>query len=279
MGVNVSQAKSDKSFLFRTKSVAGRMDILQLWTLPVTLLTALLIWTGLTYWGKIPAYILPPPAAIWGRLISSIADGSLAYHSLVTLSEVLAGLALGLSVATSLGYLLAKSRTLDRLLSPYIVASQSIPTVAIAPLLVIWFGPGKLSKILISALLVFFPVLVNTVVGMRSVSEDLKVLMRSLQATRWQIFAKLEVPAAMPVFIGGLKIGVTLSVIGAVVGEFVGSDEGLGFMINVARGMYDTALVFMAVFILIAMALLLYGLVALLEQRLLAWRQESSGER
>jgi NitT/TauT family transport system permease protein len=171
-----------------------------------------------------------------------------------------------------LGYLLAKSPAVEKLVSPYIVASQSVPIVAIAPLLVIWFGPGIFSKVLICALIVFFPVLINTVVGIRAVPEDLHDLMRSLQATRWQTFRLLEIPAALPVFLGGVRIGATLAVIGAVVGEFVGADRGLGFMINRARGQYDTALVFVAVLALIVLALSLYASVLLLERRLLSWQ-------
>jgi NitT/TauT family transport system permease protein len=209
------------------------------------------------------------------RGVSSLVDGSLLHHTWVTLQEVLAGLGLGVAAAAALGYLLAKSRTLERLLSPYIVASQSIPVVAIAPLLIIWFGPGRISKVLICALIVFFPVLVNTVVGVRSVPDDLRELMRSLRATRWQTLALLEAPAAMPVLLGGLKIGATLSVIGAVVGEFVGADEGLGFLVNIGRGLYDTPLVFVAILVLIALALILYGIVALFERRLLVWRSAS----
>jgi NitT/TauT family transport system permease protein len=158
------------------------------------------------------------------------------------------------------------------LLSPYLVASQAIPVVAIAPLLVIWFGPGLFSKVLIAGLTVFFPILVNTVVGIRAVPQDLRDLMRSLRATRLQILRYLEVPAALPIFLGGIRVGATLSVIGAVVGELVGADRGLGFLINVGRGQYDTALVFVAVFTLVAMALLLYGAVILLERKLLAWQ-------
>jgi len=174
-----------------------------------------------------------------------------------------------------LGYLLAKSPTVERLLSPYIVASQAVPMVAVAPLLVIWLGPGMLSKVLIAALIVFFPVLVNTVVGMRAVPEELRALMRSLQATRWQTLRLLEIPAAMPVFFGGLRVGATLAVIGAVVGEFVGADRGLGFLINLGRGLYDTALVFVSIFVLIGLALALYGIVVALEARLLAWQQRA----
>jgi NitT/TauT family transport system permease protein len=161
-------------------------------------------------------------------------------------------------------------------LAPYIVASQSIPVIAIAPLLVIWFGPGRISKIMISALIVFFPVLINTIVGVRSVPEDLHDLMRSLRATRWQVFSKLELRAAMPVLLGGLKIGATLSVIGAVVGEIVGADEGLGFLINIGRGVYDTTLVYVAVFTLVMLAMGLYTVVAILERWLLAWREQDT---
>jgi NitT/TauT family transport system permease protein len=148
--------------------------------------------------------------------------------------------------------------------------------VAIAPLLVIWFGAGLLSKVLIAALIVFFPVLINTIVGLRSVPAGLRDLMRSLQATSWQTFRLLEVPAALPVFLGGLKVGATLAVIGAVVGEFVGADRGLGFLVNLGRGMYDTALVFVAIFTLVTMAMLLYGAVALLESRLLSWQKREN---
>jgi NitT/TauT family transport system permease protein len=171
-----------------------------------------------------------------------------------------------------LGYVVAHSRLFEQLVSPYLVATQAIPIVAIAPLLVIWFGPGIFSKVLICALIVFFPVLVNTVVGLRAVPAPLYDLMGSLRAGRGQILRKLEVPAALPVLLGGLRIGATLSVIGAVVGELVGSDHGLGFLVNVGRGQYDTALVFVAVFALIALALTLYGLVSLIEGKLLRWQ-------
>ena len=148
-----------------------------------------------------------------------------------------------------------------------------MPTVAIAPLLVIWFGPGIFSKVLICALIVFFPVLVNTVVGMRAVSENLRDLMRSMRAARWQPLRLLELPAALPVLLGGLRIGATLSVIGAVVGELVGANRGLGFLINVGRGQYDTALVFVGVFTLVILALSLYGIVLWLEKHLLRWQE------
>ena len=241
--------------------------------LPLSFFLALMVWELVVYVRDLPSFILPPPSMVWSRLVQVLGDGSLLRHTMITLGEVLSGLILGVCVATSLGYALAKWPAVERLLSPYVVASQSVPIVAIAPLLVIWFGPGMLSKVLICALIVFFPVLVNTVVGLHTVPEDLRDLMRSLQATRWQTFRLLEAPAALPVFLGGLRIGATLAVIGAVVGEFVGADRGLGFLINRARGQYDTALVFVGVLALVVMALSLYGFVLLLERRLLSWQE------
>lgn len=232
----------------------------------------------LAFWGLIsaisglPAFILPSPALVWSRFWDVFWQGSLVFHAAITLGEVLAGLLIGTSLAAALGYLLARSPAIEQIIGPYVVASQAIPIVAIAPLLVLWFGPGIFSKVIICALIVFFPVLINTIVGLRSVPCSLYDLMRSLQANRWQTFRLLEVPASLPVFLGGLRIGATLSVIGAVVGEFVGADRGMGFLINVARGQYDTALVFVAVFSLIALALLLYGCVIWLETYLLAWQ-------
>jgi NitT/TauT family transport system permease protein len=243
------------------------------WTALATLAAALLAWWLVSRLSGLPAFILPSPGQVALRGWKALADGSLLLHGLVTLSEVLLGLFFGTLAAVLLGYGIAKSRLFDRLVSPVLVATQAIPIVAIAPLLVIWFGPGMFSKVLICGLIVFFPVLVNTVVGLRAVPRSLHDLMHSLRASRGQILTRLEVPAALPILLGGLRIGATLSVIGAVVGELVGADKGLGFLINSARGQYDTALVFVAVFSLIALALGLYGLVALLERKLLSWQE------
>lgn len=244
---------------------------------PTALLLVVALWELVVRWGGYPAFVLPGPMRVAARFAQALGDGTLQAHVLVTLGEVFGGLALGLSVALVLGYLLAKSRTLERVIAPYIVATQAVPIVALAPLLVIWFGVGSFSKVLVCALTLFFPVLINTVVGIRSVDRDLVDLMRSLEATRWQVFWHLEVPAALPVLFGGLKVGVTLSVIGAVVGEFVGADRGLGFLVNLARGLFDTPLMFVALFTLTAIALALYLVVSLLERSLLRWRWPEEG--
>jgi NitT/TauT family transport system permease protein len=243
------------------------------WPAVVSLFAAILTWELISRFSGLPAFILPSPERVALRFWLALVDGNLLLHTAVTLSEVLLGLLSGTVAAVALGYAIAKSRLFERLVAPYLVASQAIPIVAIAPLLVIWFGPGMFSKVLICALIVFFPVLVNTVVGVRAVPQPLHDLMRSLRATRGQIIRRLEVPAALPVLLGGLRIGATLSVIGAVVGELVGADQGLGFLVSAARGQYDTAMVFVAVITLILLALALYGAVALLEKNLLSWQE------
>ncbi len=245
-----------------------------LWPL-LSILLGVGLWYGLIGLFQIQPFILPAPHTVWQRLVTTLATGMLQRHAWVTLQEVLAGLALGGSAAMLVGYALAKSRWLERFLAPYVVASQAVPTVAIAPLLVIWFGPGLLSKVLVCALIVFFPILINTLLGVRGVPEDLRDLLRSLHASRFQTFWLLELPAALPALLGGLRIGATLAVIGAVVGEFVGADRGLGYLINIGRGQYDVALVFVAVFALVVMALGLYGTVALLERSWLGWQRRT----
>ncbi|MCX7853516.1 MAG: ABC transporter permease [Caldilineales bacterium] len=241
-----------------------------------TVLLFLLVWEGLVSWRAYPSFILPRPLDVWLKFRLMVADGSLWRHLSITLTEITLGLLLGLSTAAVLGYVLAKSASLERLLAPYIVALQSFPIIAIAPLLVIWIRDGLLRTVLICALTLFFPALVNTIVGLRSVEPELLALMRSLRATRWQLFTKLEVPAALPVLFGGMKVGATLAVIGAVIGEFVGADRGLGFLINLARGLLDTPMLFVALFTLVTIALGLYGFISLLEYRLLAWRRLSA---
>ena len=246
---------------------------LEFMALPAGVALFIGLWALIAELGNYPTFILPDPLTVFEKLVEITANGTLWYHSRATLIQILGGLALGLSTATFLGYVLAKSPFLERLTGPYIVASQSIPAVAIGPLLIIWFGSGKLSKVLICALVVFFPVLINTIVGIRSVDSGLKTLMQSLRASRWQTFFKLEVPAALPVLLGGLKIGVTLSVIGAVVGEFIGADRGLGYLINLAKGLFNTPLMFAAFIALAVISLSLYLFVTALERWLLAWRR------
>lgn len=266
--VHAPQLISVRRFFTMKKSISR-------WLGFISLLFGVAAWETLVRLSNLPRFILPSPLEVWRRLLQSLADGSLLYHAGVTLLEVTLGLLVGVSLATVMGYGIAKSRALERALSPYLVASQAIPIVAIAPLLVIWLGHGILSKVVICALIVFFPVLVNTVVGVRAVSPALYDLMNSLRASRAQVIFKLEFPASMPVLLGGLRVGATLSVIGAIVGELVDARAGLGFLLKVGDFQYDTPMVFVAVLALVVLALSLYGMVIFMERRLLKWQHVS----
>jgi NitT/TauT family transport system permease protein len=235
-------------------------------------LLLLAVWQLVTMLELYPTFIIPTPISVVERLIDVVRDGTLWGHIWTTLVEMLVGLAIGLVFGVLGGYLMAKSRALEDALSPLVLSLQSTPVVAYAPLLVIWFGSDIRSKVITCALIVFFPMLMNTLVGIRTVPLSLRDLMRSLGATRWQMFAQLEVPAALPVLFGGLKVSAVLAVIGAVVGEFIAADSGLGYLINRARYNYDTALVFAAILVLALIARAMYGVISLLERRALAWQ-------
>jgi NitT/TauT family transport system permease protein len=240
------------------------------WCLALALLA--LAWQAALVLGRYPAYILPAPLEVLRKGVLLARQGVLLRHVLVTSAEILAGLALGASSAVVAGYLVSQCSWGERILTPFVVASQAVPTVAVAPLIVIWFGFGLLSKVVVCALIVFFPMLVSTMVGLRAVPPELAELMQVLRATRWQMLLKLQLPAALPVILGGLRLSVTLAVVGAIVGEFVGADRGLGFLVNLGKGTFDTALMFVALALLVVMALGLYGAALALERKLLHWR-------
>ncbi|MGQ9632285.1 MAG: ATP-binding cassette domain-containing protein [bacterium] len=241
---------------------------------PVGLAFGVALWKGILRIASYPEYILPDPGTVWQRFLNYASAGNLWTHIWATFQESLLGFLLGLGVAAILGYVLAKVRFLEKLISPYIVASQSIPIVALAPLIILWFGFGVLSKILISALIVFFPILVNVIVGIREADERMLELMRSLKATQWQILRKVEIPAALPVIFGGMRVGITFSLIGAVVGEFISANRGLGYLVNLSRGILDTPLLFVSLLILSAMGMALYFSIYLLETLLFSWKGE-----
>jgi NitT/TauT family transport system permease protein len=239
----------------------------------ITLFVVLAAWQLLVMAKALPPYQLPAPIDVWHEFTSWVANGRLWPHVGTTVFEVVSGLAAGVFFALVLGYLIARNEVLEGFVSPIIVAMQSTPVVAYAPLLVLWF-PGIANKTITSALIVFFPMLMSTVVGIRNVPPTLIDLMRVSQATRWQTFRKLEVPAAMPVLLNGLKTSATLSVIGAVVGEVIsGSNQGLGHLVRLGLSQYDTPLMYVAVILLALLAFGLYWLVAEVERRVLRWQQ------
>jgi NitT/TauT family transport system permease protein len=233
----------------------------------------LLSWKTLTIVGGYPTFILPSPELVAQRFVRAWTDGTIPPHAASTLVAIAGGFAVATAVAVPVGYLLARSPLAERLLSPYIVAAQATPVLALAPLIALWFGTGALSKILICALIVFFPVAVATMVGIRAVDGGLLELGRAYRATRWQVFSLLEVPAALPQILGGMRVGVTLAVIGAIVGEWAGGDRGLGVLINLARGsLFDTPLLFATLATIALIGLFLYLAVLLIERRLVGAR-------
>ena len=259
----------NQSIQMRTRSPGFR----RAWLSWIGIIAVLVLWQIIVMLRVYPEFIIPAPLTVIERFGEALSDGTLLNHAGATVVPMVSGLVIGVTAAVLIGTLLAKSRTLEAILSPLIIAVQSTPVVAYAPLLVIWFGTDMKGKVVTSALIVFFPMLLNTTVGIRSVPSLMLDLMRSLNATRWQTFTKLEIPYALPILLGGLKVSATLAVIGAVVGEFVAADAGLGRLINQARYSFDTPLVVVAVITLAVIARVMYGMISMLERRLLFWQR------
>jgi NitT/TauT family transport system permease protein len=235
----------------------------------ISLAAFLVAWKVITVLTGTPDYILPAPEVVGARALRAIGSGVLWQHTAVTLSEILLGFALGAASAIGVGVALGKSVVVERVLSPYIVAAQSVPILALAPLLDIWFGGGLLARVLICALIVFFPIAIATMVGIRSADPLLVEMLRSLGASPGQMTARLEIPSALPVIFGGLRVGVTLAVIGAVVAEWAGASSGLGVLINIAnQGLFDTPLMFVALATLAVIGVTFHSLVVVAEHRL-----------
>jgi putative riboflavin transport system permease protein len=227
-------------------------------------------WKALVVFGGYPEYILPAPDVVALRAVEAVRNGALQPHLTATLEAAVVGFASGAVVAISMGILLAKSLTAERVLSPYLVAAQAIPILALAPLVDIWFGSGLTARVVICALIVFFPIAIATIVGIRSTDPLLVEMARANGASNAQITRLLELPSALPVLFGGLRVGVTLAVVGAVVAEWAGASIGLGVLINIAdQGLFDTPLMFVALASLAVLGLTFYGLVLVAERVLI----------
>jgi NitT/TauT family transport system permease protein len=227
----------------------------------------LVAWQLVVVIGGYPEYILPSPAVVAQRAVEAVQNGTLQPHLAATLEESVVGFAVGATVAILVGIMLAKSLTAERVLSPYLVAAQAVPILALAPLLDIWFGGGLAARVVICALIVFFPIAIATMVGIRGTDPLLVEMARANGARGSQVTRLLEIPSAMPVLFGGLRVGVTLAVIGAVVAEWAGASVGLGVLINIAdQGLFDTPLMFVALGTLALLGLTFYGVVLVAER-------------
>lgn len=249
----------------------------QRWGYPLLALALLLgLWEAAVRLFDLPHYILPGPGRVALTLITRW--DVLLHHTGVTLSEVVAGAALGIAVGLLLGMAMFLVSALERALYPLLITSQNVPVFAIAPLLVVWFGYGWLSKVVMAAVIVFFPVTVSILDGLKRTDPDLVRLFRTMGARPRQIFWKLRLPAALPALFSGLKLSVIYSTIGAVIGEWVGAGAGLGYLMLSANAQLRVAEVFAAILCLTPIGLALLGLVVLAERWLVPWQRVSNDE-
>jgi len=240
---------------------------------PLGIVLSLLLWYWVCVQFKLPTSALPTPGQVldaalgrWDLLLS---------EGWVTLKETLYGFLLALGLGIPIAVAVSNSQILNLMFSPILIALQSVPKVALAPILLVWLGIGIESKLAIAWLVAFFPIVVDTSAGLQSTPRELLELARSLRASRWQVFYKVQFPAALPFVVTGSKVAVTLAVIGAVIGEFVGSSEGLGFLLLSATSQINSPLAFAALFALSALGILAYLLVAAAEWALSPWLPHS----
>lgn len=263
----------------RLRSVlAARPEIL---LSPLLFFVLLGTWYVGTTWFTIPEFVLPPPAKVWDSLVTGLSASpwdaaGYWYHFFVTLTEALLGFFIGSSVGIVMGMAVAHSRMVSRVLYPYIIAMQSLPKIAIAPLFVVWFGFGIEPKVLITSVITFFPLLVNSIAGCATVDVDRLELARSLGASRWQVFTKITFPSALPFIFAGLNMAAVLSTLGAIVGEFVGAQAGLGVLILQYNSNLDIASVYSLFVVLAGMGLTMHVTMRLLERHFCFWAQRST---
>lgn len=241
-----------------------------LWTLVVLLI----VWEASVHLMEIPAYILPAPSAIADQFRTY--GHRLLPNALFTAGEVIAGFLLAVCIGIPLAVGIVYSRFMQKGVYPLIVASQTIPKVAVAPLLLTWFGYGITPKIVIVMLLSFFPIVINSVMGLRSSSDEMLHLARSMGASGWQMFWKFRLPQALPSIFAGLKLATVLSVIGAIVGEFIGADKGLGYLILIAGANFDITRQFAAIVCITAIGILFFLILERLERLVIPWRDATT---
>jgi NitT/TauT family transport system permease protein len=235
----------------------------------LTLLGAVVLWEAAVDGLRVPEYLLPPPSGIAAALVAEWRY--LALHTAVTLYEILWGFGLAVAVGVPLAMAIVYSPAFERSVYPLLVASQSVPKIAIAPLLIFWAGIGIVPKVLVAFAIALFPVVIDTVVGLRAVEPEMLHLARSMGAGERKIFLKIRFPNALPNIFAGLKVAVTLAVVGAIVGEFIQADQGLGYALQQATAVLNTRLGFAAILVLAFIGIALFALVDAIERWLTPW--------
>ncbi len=240
------------------------------WVRPLLMIVVLLVlWDLIIRLFKIPPYLIPTPLDVVGQLWKEAP--MLLNQAGPTTWATLGGFALSVLIGVPVAMLIAYSPLIESFVYPLLVFSQSVPKIAVAPLFVVWFGFGIIPKIIAAFLLGFFPVVVSTVMGFKSVERDMVDLARSMGSSRWQMFFKISLPQALPAIFSGMKVSVTLAVVGAVVGEFVGSNSGLGYVLQKANGNFDLPLMFAALVVLSMIGVLLFTLLDVIERVAIPW--------
>lgn len=234
------------------------------------------LWEVISRIGLVNPFIAPAPSAIAVAFRDLISEGFFWTSARTTLLETLVGFALGVIGGFLIGVLATLFLFFRQSFYPYVIGFQNMPRVALAPLFVTWFGFGLTSKIIMAATIAFFPLVVNTVAGLQSVDRDAQLMMRSVGATRWQMFRYLTLPSAAPLIFAAVKTAVTLALIGAIVGEFVGASEGLGVLLETYQFQLNTPRVFVVIIFLALMGLALYGMIAWAERKIIFWRPNIS---
>jgi len=257
-----------------------RLSDLPVWLCSLALLALVLgLWEILVRALDISPFILPPPSAILREWVVSLATPVLWDHTLVTVLETLLGFVIALVTGVATGALLGKNPRLEKILNPFIVTTQVVPKVAIVPLFVLWFGFGLTSKVLVAAMLAYFPILTNTILGVKSVSHGHRDVMITLNASRWQTFRNLELPNAMPYIITGMEVGIVLAIIGAVVGEYLGGTQGLGAMAVKEMNSYNTARLFAVIIHMSIVGFVFYAAVGVCRRIATPWHESASPPR
>jgi len=233
-------------------------------------------WEGVIRLFSVSPLIFPGPVSVLRALQQGLWSGEMLSHLWVTLYEILVGFGIGAATGLLLGAAIGQSKLLETVIYPYVVAFQTMPKVAVAPLFVVWFGYGAASKIVITATIVFFPVLANTIVGLRAAPRDQVDLMLAFTASRWQVFRMVRLPHALPYVFAGLDIGIVLAVIGAIVGEFVGAQAGLGYLILQRNFSLDTPGVFAILVVLSLIGIVLHGLVKVAARKAIFWSETTA---
>jgi NitT/TauT family transport system permease protein len=245
---------------------------------PLVLIALIAIWHAYVTIFSVSPFILPSPLEVGKAIVKLLNDPRTWQHTLITLYEIVAGFIIAVIIGIVFGAFLGKIRWLEQTLNPLIVGLQVMPKVALIPLFIVWFGFGVTSKIVLAAVISFFPIMTNTILGIKSVETGHRDVMLALNASRWQTFRDVELPSALPFILTGMEVGIVLATIGAIVGEYLGGSQGLGYLAVATLNAFDVQAMFGVIFILTALGLILYFLVVMMRRYLTPWHAAAKND-